>query len=95
MLFLLLEVLRLLAPLLAVLFRPRAVERLAVLFLAGTFLPFLRASESPIAIACWRLFTFPPLPPLPFLSVPDLRLLTALFTSLLADFEYLRAMIPP
>jgi hypothetical protein len=26
----------------------------------GTFLPFLRALESPIAIACLRLFTLPP-----------------------------------
>jgi hypothetical protein len=26
----------------------------------GTFAPFFRASESPIAIACFRLFTLPP-----------------------------------
>jgi hypothetical protein len=39
-------------------------------------LPFLRASESPMAIACLRLLTVPPLPPLP-LSVPFLRLLRA------------------
>jgi hypothetical protein len=26
----------------------------------GTFAPFFRASERPIAIACLRLFTFPP-----------------------------------
>src|SRR5207253_2522181 len=38
--------------------------------LGGTFAPFLRASESPIAIACSRLFTLPPLPPLPERSVP-------------------------
>jgi hypothetical protein len=30
----------------------------------GTFLPFLRASESPMAIACFRLFTVLPLRPL-------------------------------
>jgi hypothetical protein len=27
---------------------------------AGTFFPFLRASESPMAMACLRLFTVPP-----------------------------------
>ena len=37
----------------------------------GTFAPDLRASESPIAIACLRLFTF--LPERPDLSVPRLR----------------------
>lgn len=37
-------------------------------FFFGTFAPFLRASDKPIAIACLRLFTFPPLPPLPDLS---------------------------
>ncbi len=36
----------------------------------GTFLPFLRASDSPMAIACLRLLTLPPLPPRPLLSVP-------------------------
>ena len=30
----------------------------------GTFLPLLRASERAMAIACLRLFTVPPLPPL-------------------------------
>ena len=28
----------------------------------GTFAPFFRAFESPMAIACFRLFAFPPLP---------------------------------
>jgi hypothetical protein len=32
-------------------------------FFLGTLAPFFRASESPIAIACLRLFTLPPLPP--------------------------------
>src|SRR5512138_2224096 len=41
--------------------------------LRGTFAPFLRASERPIAIACLRLFTLPPWPLLPRLSVPCLR----------------------
>src|SRR4051812_17825528 len=34
-------------------------------FFRGTFLPFLRASDSPIAMACLRLLTLPPLPPRP------------------------------
>jgi hypothetical protein len=43
----------------------------AVFFFAarfGTFFPSRRASESPIAIACFRLFTF--LPERPLFSVP-------------------------
>ena len=40
-------------------------------FLLGTFLPFARASDSPIAIACFLLLTVLPL--LPLLSVPALR----------------------
>src|SRR5690349_8565224 len=39
----------------------------------GTFAPFLRASERPIAMACLRLLTLPPCPLLPRLSVPCLR----------------------
>jgi hypothetical protein len=42
---------------------------LAAVFFAGTFAPDLRASESPIAIACFGLVTFFPLRPdlsLPF-----------------------------
>jgi membrane protein len=38
----------------------------------GTFLPFLRAFDNPIAIACFRLFTLPPFPPFPLLAVPRL-----------------------
>src|SRR4249920_1669908 len=49
----------------------------------GTFLPFLRASESAMAMACLRLFT-----------VPFLRRWSARFTSLLALREYF-AMVPP
>src|SRR5690349_4889389 len=37
-------------------------------FLRGTFAPLARASERPIAIACLRLFTLPPLPPRPLRS---------------------------
>src|SRR3954470_3685442 len=59
-------------------------------FLLGTFFPFLRASERPMAIACLRLFTVPPLPPLPLLSVPFFRRCIALFTRLLAALPYFR-----
>jgi hypothetical protein len=63
-------------------------------FLAGTFLPFWRASESPMAMACLRLVTFLPLPPL--LRVPRLRLCMAPSTSLEAAGEYFRAIcVPP
>jgi len=57
---------------------------LPVLF-RGTFAPFLRASESPIAIACFRLFTFRPLPDL---SVPFLRRRIALATRFCAAGPY-------
>ena len=53
----------------------------------GTRLPFRRALERPIAIACLRLFTFPPLPPLPLFAVPRLYRCISLSTS----FEALRA----
>jgi len=56
--------------------------------LRGTFLPFFRASERPIAIACLRLLTVPPFPPLPLLSVPRFRRRIALATSLLAPLLY-------
>src|SRR6478736_3288695 len=62
---------------------------LLLFFFFGTFLPFLRASERPMAMACLRLFTLPPFPPLPLLSVPFLRLCIARFTSLPALREYL------
>jgi hypothetical protein len=39
-------------------------------FFLGTLAPFFRVSESPMAIACLRLFTAPPLPPLPERNVP-------------------------
>ena len=60
------------------------------LFFGATFLPFLRASERPIAIACFRLVTFFPL--LPLRRVPRLRLCIARFTSLDALFDVFRAM---
>jgi hypothetical protein len=36
----------------------------------GTLAPLFRASERPMAMACLRLFTVPPFPPGPDLSVP-------------------------
>jgi hypothetical protein len=62
-------------------------------FRFGTRLPFLRASDNPIAMACLRLLTFLPLRPL--LSVPFLRFRIARFTSFDALREYLRAMVNP
>jgi hypothetical protein len=56
----------------------------------GTLLPFLRASERPMAIACFRLVTFFPL--LPLLSVPRLRLRIARSTSFEEVREYRRAI---
>ena len=41
-----------------------------------------------MAIACLRLFTAPPLPPLPLFSVPFLRRRMAFFTSFWALREY-------
>jgi hypothetical protein len=81
----------------------RFVERFVVRLRDGTFAPFSRASESPIAIACLRLVTVPPCPALPRLSVPLFRRCIALFTDLPAAFPYLRppldrfvaAMSPP
>ena len=55
--------------------------------LRGTFAPFFRASDSPIAIACLRLFTFRPLPDL---RVPFLRRRIALSTVFDAAGPYLR-----
>ncbi len=58
-------------------------------FLAGTFPPARRASESPMAMACLRLFTFLPEP---LLSVP--RFSSCMFSSTLSEafFPYLLAM---
>ena len=50
----------------------------------GTLAPFFRASERPMAMACFRLFTLPPRPFLPRLRVPRLRRRIALLTVLLA-----------
>lgn len=58
--------------------------------LRGTFAPFSRASESPIAIACFLLVTFFPL--LPEVSVPFFFRRMADSTRLLAAFPY---FLPP
>ena len=54
-------------------------------FLLGTFAPFLRASDNPIAIACLRLVTFFPEP---LFRVPLFRRFIALFTVLCAFLLY-------
>jgi len=61
-------------------------------FLRGTFPPARRASDSPIAIACFRLVTF--FPERPLLNVPRLRSRIALLTFCDAFFPYL-AIGPP
>src|ERR1700710_565724 len=66
-----------------------------LLFFFGTLSPSLRASDRPMAMACLRLFTVPPLPPGPLLSVPFLRSSSAFATLLEAALEYLRAMFDP
>jgi hypothetical protein len=50
--------------------------------------PFFRASESPIAIACFLLLTFRP--DLPLLSVPAFRFFMARPTFFAAPLEYFR-----
>ena len=60
-------------------------------FFLATFFPFLRTSESPMAIACFLLVTFFPLRPLR--SVPSLRLCIADLTSFDALFDVLRGAI--
>src|SRR5690242_2801566 len=59
-----------------------------LLFLRGTFEPFLRASDRPMAMACLRLFTFPPFPRFPERNVPRLRRRMALATDLRAREPY-------
>src|ERR1700758_4242600 len=65
-----------------------AVARLVYDFLAGTFLPSLRAFERPMAIACFGFVTFLPLRP--DLSLPFFISRISVSTFLLADGEYLR-----
>jgi hypothetical protein len=56
--------------------------------LRGTFAPFFRASDSAMAIACFRLFTVRPL--LPDFSVPFFLLRIALSTRFDAALPYFR-----
>ena len=63
---------------------------LLLCFFFGTRAPFLRASERPMAIACWRLLTLPPLPPRPDFKVPFFFLRMAPATDFWAPFPYLR-----
>lgn len=65
-------------------FRPRLDFRFA-----GTFAPSFRASDSPIAIACFLLVTRPPLPPGPRRNDPLLRFFIARSTRFPAFFPYL------
>jgi hypothetical protein len=60
-------------------------------FFDGTLPPSRRASESPMAMACLRLFTF--LPELPLFSVPCLRSCIAFSTLSCAFFPYFDAML--
>jgi hypothetical protein len=66
-------------------FRP-PVDFLLLEDFRGTFAPFLRASESPMAIACLRLVTFLPLRP--DLSVPFFLRFIALSTRFEAALPY-------
>jgi hypothetical protein len=61
--------------------------------LEGTRLPSRRASESPIAMACLRLLTRPPRPPLPLIKLPRLNLCISRSTSFEAPREYLLAIL--
>src|SRR5712691_3861834 len=61
----------------------------------GTRLPSRRASDSAIAIACLRLLTVPPFPPLPLFKVPRLNLRISRSTSFEAPREYFLAMTNP
>jgi hypothetical protein len=75
---------------------PDATEviRIQLDFLGGTLAPFLRASERPMAIACFRLLTVPPLPPFPDFKVPRFLRRSALPTDLAAAFPYLGILSP-
>ena len=62
-------------------------------FFFGTLAPFLRASESPIAMACFLLVTF--LPDLPLFNVPFFRLRIAFSTFSDALLPYFAIMHLP
>src|SRR4051794_30201785 len=64
-----------------------------VFFFLGTFAPFLRASDRPIAIACFRLLTF--LPDFPLFNVPFFFLRIVRLTELPAFLPYFAIALPP
>src|SRR5262245_19962900 len=70
--------------------RRSSPQVLQAALLRVTLAPFLRGSESPMAIACLRLFTRPPFPPLPERQVPLFLRRMALATLLPAALPYLR-----
>jgi len=72
--------------------RTNWMQNQAAFFFGGTFAPFLRASDNPIAIACLRLFTVPPFPPRPDFNVPFFSRRIALATLLPAALPYLRPL---
>jgi hypothetical protein len=63
-------------------------------FFRGTLAPFLRASDRPIAIACFRLLTTPPFPFFPECNAPRFSRCSAFLTLSLAAFPYF-AIFPP
>jgi hypothetical protein len=75
---------------------PDATEliRIQLDLFGGTLAPFLRASERPMAIACFRLLTVPPLLPFPDFKVPRFLRRSALPTDLAAAFPYLAILSP-
>ena len=62
-------------------------------FFDGTLAPSFRASDNPIAIACFLLVTF--LPERPLFNVPRFRSCIAFSTFLPAFLLYLGICIPP
>jgi hypothetical protein len=64
--------------------------RAQLFFFFGTFFPFFRAFDNPMAIACFLLLTRPPFPFGPLFAVPFLYRRISLFTSLPELFEYFR-----
>jgi hypothetical protein len=62
-------------------------------FLRGTLPPSFRASDSPMAIACFLLVTF--FPERPLFKVPSLRSCIAFSTFFEAFFPYLAIFSPP
>lgn len=70
--------------------RISASPRQAAFF--GTLAPFFRASERPMAMACLRLVTLPPLPPFPERSLPRFSRRMALATLFPAALPYFRVL---